>query len=79
MGLHISEKVLELAAIEPEELLLELAVYLYDQERMSLGQAKALAQLDRIQFQQALAERNVCIKYDEDDLEQDLKDLAALG
>lgn len=75
MGLNISEKVLRSAEISAEDLLIEVAVYLYDKERLSFGQAKNLAQLDHLAFQQELAKRDVYIKYDEEDLEEDLRNM----
>ena len=60
------------------ELLIEVAVYLYDKERLSMGQAKRLAGLNQIAFQKELAKRNVYIKLDVEDLERDLKNLELL-
>lgn len=62
-----------------KELKIELAVYLYDKERLSIGKAKTLADLDLVTFQKELAKRGVCIKYDIGDLEKDLRALEDLG
>lgn len=78
MDLLIKEDVLKKAEITAEELLLEIAIHLYDTERLSIGQARSLAGLDQISFQKEMAKRNVCIKYDIDDLETDLKNLEQL-
>lgn len=76
--LIISANVLEQAHLDPAELLIELAAYLYDKERLTMGQAKKLAQLSQLEFQQVLADRNICIKYDIEDLETDLRNLSIL-
>lgn len=55
MGLNIPEEVLESAMISAEELLIELAVYLYDKERLSFGQAKTLAGHDHLSFQKEIS------------------------
>lgn len=73
MNLLIKEDILKKAEITAEELLIEIAVHLYDTERLSMGQARNLAQLDQISFQRELAKRDVYIKYDIEDLETDLK------
>lgn len=77
--LNIPENVLLSARISADELLIELAVYLYDQERLSIGQAKNLAQTDLISFQKELAKRNVYIKFDVSDFEDDMKTLSRLS
>lgn len=76
--LVISGKVLEELNISPSELMIDLAVYLYDKEKLSLGQAKKLAGLTQIQFQHELVKRGVFLKYDMEDLEKDLENLALL-
>ena len=74
--LNIPEGVLLSAKITAEDLLIELAVYLYDRNRLSIGQAKNLVQMDLISFQKELAKRDVYIKYDIEDLEEDLRNIA---
>lgn len=77
MDLIIKEDKLKAAEITANELLIEIAVHLYDTGRFSIGQAKNLVGMDHISFQKELAKRDVYIKYDEDDLEKDLKNLKA--
>lgn len=75
MDLLIKEETLKKVEITAEELMIEIAVHLYDTGRFSLGQARNLAQLDQLSFQKELAKRNVYIKYDEEDLATDLANL----
>ena len=79
MGIQIPDEVLRAASLTGEELLVELAVYLYDKERLSFGQAKNLAQLSHLDFQRELGKRDVYIKYDIQDLKDDLKTLELLN
>lgn len=72
MDLVISDQILKRAEITAEELLLEIAIHLYDTERLSIGQARNLAELDHLTFQKELSKRNIYIKYDIEDLETDL-------
>ncbi|MDA8692762.1 UPF0175 family protein [Saprospiraceae bacterium] len=74
--LVISKNVLEELKISPTELLVDIAIYLYDKERLSMGQAKKLAQLTQIEFQKEMKKREVFIKYDIQDLETDLSNLS---
>lgn len=75
MDLLIKDEILKKAEITAEELLIEIAVHLYDTERLSMGQARNLAQLDLVSFQKELSKRNVYLKYEIEDLETDLKNL----
>jgi len=73
--LIIEGKILEELKVSPSELRIDLAVYLYDKERLSMGQAKKLAGLTQIEFQKEMVKRNVYIKYDIEELEKDLETL----
>lgn len=75
MALIISDDTLSKAKLSADELLVDLACYLYDKKRMSMGQARHLAGLDQISFQKELAKREINIHYTEEDLEKDLKNL----
>jgi predicted HTH domain antitoxin len=78
MDLIISKNTLQQIKLTPNELLIEMATYLYDKERLTMGQAKKLAGLSQIAFQKELAKREIAIKYDVADLEKDLKNLKML-
>lgn len=69
---------LEELRISPKDLILDLAVYLYDKEKLSMGQAKKLAGLTQVGFQRELSKRGVLIKYDIEDFEKDLNILDQL-
>ena len=75
MSLIITAETLNQADISATDLRIEIAVYLYDKERLSFGQAKTLSGLDHLNFQKELSKRNVYIKYDTKDLEDDLKNM----
>ena len=77
MGLVISEEVLLNANISAEDLLIEIAVHLYDIGKLSLGQARNMTGLDQISFQQEMSKRDVLIKYDVEDLQSDLNAIKA--
>lgn len=77
--LIISGSVLEELQISPSELIIDLAIYLYDKEKISMGQAKKLAGLTQVEFQKEMSKRGVLIKYDIGDLEKDLDTLNEIG
>lgn len=75
MALVITDDTLSKAKISADELLTDLACYLYDKKRMSMGQARQLSGLDQLSFQRELAKRNIYIHYSEEDLKKDLQNL----
>lgn len=78
MTILISDDILQAQNLDERSLRIEVAVILYDREILSLGLAAQMANLDRMQFQQALSERNVPIKYRSEDLMLDLQTLRQL-
>ena len=77
-GLFIPPEILQELKLSPEQLKVELAVIFYAQKRLTMGQARDFAELDQLAFQKALAEREVDIHYDWEDVEEDLKNLRML-
>ncbi len=75
MTINIPDEVLKSAELTAGEFLIDVAVYLYDKERLSFGQARKLSGLDVLGFQKALADRNVFLKYGVEDMERDVKNL----
>lgn len=76
LQLSIPESVL-LAIRLPErrihqELLHELAVALYAQDLLSFGKARELAQMDKYQFGQLIAQRDTVRHYGSEELEDDI-------
>lgn len=65
--------------ISEADLRTELAISLFQQERITLGTASQLAGLHQIEFQKLIASRNIAIHYNIEDLEQDLKSLREEG
>lgn len=60
------------------ELLLEVAVMLFQKEKLSMGQAARLAGLPQHQFQMLLASRGISLHYDVEDFREDLETLNRL-
>ena len=54
------------------ELLKELALSLYQQELLSFGKARELANMGNYEFSQLLGERNINRHYTQEELEEDL-------
>lgn len=67
------------AAVSESDILTELAIVLYEREKLSVGWAARLAGMDKWVFNSLLADREVPMHYDVADLERDLKALRRLA
>jgi len=71
----ISDEVLTAAHISEPELRRELAVTLFQQERLTLAQASRLAEMGQLAFQALLAERQIPIHYGVEEFREDFRTL----
>ena len=76
MTISIPDDLAEQAHLSAPELRIDLAAYLYQRERLSMGQARRLAGLALIPFQHELAKRDIAIQLNADDFEKDLQNLS---
>jgi predicted HTH domain antitoxin len=79
MGLLIPDEILQASRLSERELKVEIAVMLFEKERLTIGQASRFAAMDYLEFQHLLASRRIRVHYDVADFEQDLKTLRELG
>jgi predicted HTH domain antitoxin len=75
MSLVISDDVLQAAKLSESDLMREIAVMLFQQERITLGKASQLANMTQIAFQKLLSARNICLHYDVAEYEADIQSL----
>ena len=75
MPVTISDEVLIAAHISEPELKQELALALFQQERLTLAQASRLAEMGQLAFQALLAERQIPIHYGVEEFREDLRTL----
>ena len=76
MPFTISDEVLTAAHISEPELKQELALTLFQQERLTLAQASHLAEMSQLAFQSLLAERQIPIHYGVQEFREDLRTLS---
>lgn len=77
--LEIPSDVLYSARLTPQQAKVELAVHLFEQERLSFGKARQLAEMDVWQFMQLLGSRGIAVHYDVPEYQEDLETLKRLG
>ncbi|MCT7990892.1 UPF0175 family protein [Laspinema olomoucense] len=75
MSLVISDDLVKASGFSENELLLEIVLMLFQQDKISLGKASELLGLHRMQFQKLISERGICVHYDIDEFQEDLKTL----
>ena len=78
MIVEIPDKVIEQTGLSSREFLLKIAVLLFQEEKLSLGQASELAGMHQSAFQKELATRKIALHYGKDDFERDLETIASL-
>jgi predicted HTH domain antitoxin len=79
MPVTITDEVLSAAHLSGAELKRELALTLFEQERLTLAQASRLAEMSILGFQALLAEREIPIHYGVDEFRDDLRTLRGMG
>jgi predicted HTH domain antitoxin len=78
MPVTIPDEVLEAAHLSEPELKRELALALFQQERLTLAQASRLAEVGQLAFQALLADRQIPIHYGVDEFREDIRTLHEL-
>lgn len=79
MSLTIPDELVKASGLSETELLQELILLLFQQEKLSLGKASELLGMSQIQFQRLLADREICVHYDVTEFHEDLEHLKATG
>ena len=75
MTLTIPDEILRQTNITSMDMRIEVAAYLYEKQRMSIGKARLIAGLNLIPFQKELAKRNIYLKIEPKDLETEVNNL----
>ncbi|WP_017716597.1 UPF0175 family protein [Kamptonema formosum] len=79
MTLVISEEIVKASGLSEEELLLEVVLLLFKQDKISLGKAAELLSMSQIGLQKIMANRDICVHYDVAELQEDIQHLTAKG
>lgn len=79
MSLVISDDILRAANISAIELRREIALLLFQQDKLTLGQASEFAGMSQLEFQRLLASRQIAVHYGTQEFTDDLDTLRKLG
>jgi predicted HTH domain antitoxin len=78
MVIEIHDEALRGLKLTEPHALLDLAVGLFTEQRVTLGRAAEIARRSQQDFQNELGRRGIAIHYDVEDLQADLRTLTAL-
>lgn len=79
MGIVVPDEILTATRMTEAEMRQEIAVMLFQKEKLTLAQASRFAGMNRIAFQHLLASRQIPVHYDVEDFEQDIQNLREMG
>ncbi len=79
MNLVVFDEIVKASGLSEAELLLELVVLLFNQDKISLGKAAELLKMPQIRFQRLIAERGICIHYGVAEFQEDIQQLTTKG
>ncbi len=79
MSLVIPDEIFQASGMSEAELLQEIVLMLFQQKKISIGKASRLLEMNLIQFQHLIANRDLNIHYDVEDLQADVATLKKLG
>lgn len=79
MSLVIPDDILRAANISASDLRREIAVLLFQQDKLTLGQASEFVGVSQLEFQRLLAKRHIPVHYDTQEFKDDLDTLRRLG
>ncbi len=79
MSLVIADEILTKTRMTEAEMNQEIAVMLFQKEKLTLAQASRFANMHRIAFQHLLASRKIPVHYGVEDFEQDIKNLREMS
>jgi len=79
MSVVVPDEILTTTRMTEAEMRQEIAVMLFEKEKLTLAQASRFAGMHRIAFQHLLASRHIPMHYDVADFEQDIQNLREMG
>ncbi|MFQ4137646.1 UPF0175 family protein [Nodosilinea sp. PGN35] len=79
MSVVVPDEILTATRMTEAEMCQEIAVMLFQRDKLTLAQASRFAAMHRVAFQHLLASRHIPVHYDVEDFEQDIQTLREMG
>ena len=78
MTIEIPDTAIEFSSLDEQQFKIELAIFLFEKEIFTLGQASEFTGMYQFEMQKKLAERNIAMHYDVEEFLEDVKTLEQL-
>jgi predicted HTH domain antitoxin len=78
MSIIIPDEIVYTTHMTPAEFMQEIALLLFQRDKLTLGQASRMAGISQLQLQHLLASRRIPVHYDVSELESDLETLKGM-
>lgn len=79
MSVIITDELLKNSKLSEEEFRLELAIFLFQKEILTLGKASEFAKVHQFQMQKELTKRKIPMHYDYPEFQEDLAMVKEMG
>jgi predicted HTH domain antitoxin len=79
VSIEVPREIIHATRMTPQDLKRELAIFLFQQGKLSFGKAREMTGMTVWVFQQLLASRKISIHYDIEDYDEDRVTLRDLG
>lgn len=79
MSVTFPDEVLQQTHMTNEELAVEMAVHLFEIEKLTFGQAARMAGMNHLEFQKLLGSRQIPLHYDVEEFRKDVETLQKAG
>ncbi|MEO1671338.1 MAG: UPF0175 family protein [Cyanobacteria bacterium J06631_2] len=79
MSVIVPDEILTATRMNEAEMRQEIAIMLFQREKLTFAQASQFAKMHRVAFQHLLASRRISIHYAVEDFEQDIQNLREIG
>lgn len=71
--LNLPDEIAQTTTFNQDDWLREIAIALFQQERISLSRASKIAGVELMEFQKLISDRGICVHYDVEEFEQDVQ------
>ncbi|MCB0518687.1 MAG: UPF0175 family protein [Lewinellaceae bacterium] len=75
MTIELRDELIRPTGLSELDIKLELSISLFQQNMLTLAQAARLSNIPRVRFEEILAQREIAVHYDVEQLKEDLKTL----
>ncbi|NJM49283.1 MAG: UPF0175 family protein [Alkalinema sp. RU_4_3] len=79
LTIDLPDEIAQTATFNQNDWMREIAIALFQQERITLSRASKIAGIDLMEFQKLISDRGICVHYDIEEFEQDVQHLRDRG